>query len=124
MLEKKLKEKINFENFYFLELKKCRILYCYILCLSLQVFAVGVGNGVDKTELNTIATDPDSTHVLTVANFQQLSKITATLNNQACNGMCTLLDRLQYSMHYFLNQGVWGTWQILHTLSFSKKSKI
>ena len=57
-----------------------------IFYLPQQVFAVGVGHGVDKTELNAIATDPDSTHVLTVQNFQQLSKITASLNSQACKG--------------------------------------
>ena len=55
----------------------------YIL---LQVFAVGVGSGVDKSELNAIATNPDSTHVLTVKDFNQLTQITAQLNNKACAG--------------------------------------
>ena len=52
-----------------------------------QVFVVGVGSGVDKIELNQIATDPDATHVLTVTDFSQLSKITAQLNNQTCAGV-------------------------------------
>ena len=50
------------------------------------MFAVGVGGGVDPNELNEIATNPDSTHVLTVQDFSQLSKITAQLNNKACTG--------------------------------------
>ena len=54
--------------------------------MSIQVFVVGVGSGVDKTELNAIATDPDSSHVLTVQNFQQLSQLSASLNSQACKG--------------------------------------
>ena len=53
---------------------------------TLQVFAVGVGSGVDKSELNAIATDPDSTHVLTVKDFNQLTQITAQLNTKACAG--------------------------------------
>ena len=52
----------------------------------IQVFAVGVGSGVQKSELNEIATDPDSTHVLTVKDFSQLTQITAQLNNKACAG--------------------------------------
>ena len=54
--------------------------------ILLQVFAVGVGSGVDKSELNAIATNPDSTHVLTVKDFNQLTQITAQLNNKACAG--------------------------------------
>ena len=73
--------------------------FVFIFHCLYQVFAVGVGSGVDKTELNAIATDPDSSHVLTVQNFQQLSKITATLNNQACKGMCTWLKKQQKSPH-------------------------
>ncbi|XP_060600216.1 uncharacterized protein LOC132753729 isoform X4 [Ruditapes philippinarum] len=49
-----------------------------------QVFTVGVGSGVDKSELNAVATDPDNTHVLTVTDFSKLQQITASLNNKAC----------------------------------------
>lgn len=52
----------------------------------MQVFTVGVGSGVDMSELNAVATDPDSSHVLTVQDFSQLQQITASLNTQACNG--------------------------------------
>ncbi|XP_052786279.1 cartilage matrix protein-like [Mya arenaria] len=51
---------------------------------GVQVFAVGVGGGVDTSELNAIASDPDSSHVLTVQDFSQLASITASLNSQAC----------------------------------------
>lgn len=48
---------------------------------------MGVGSGVDKTELNEVATDPDNTHVLTVSDFSKLTQITASLNNKACAGI-------------------------------------
>ena len=62
-------------------------IYCMMHYFFSQVFVVGVGSGVDKIELNQIATDPDATHVLTVTDFSQLSKITAQLNNQTCAGV-------------------------------------
>ncbi|XP_053401477.1 uncharacterized protein LOC123550590 isoform X2 [Mercenaria mercenaria] len=49
-----------------------------------QVFTVGVGSGVDKSELNAVATDPDSSHVLQVTDFSKLTQITASLNSKAC----------------------------------------
>ena len=61
-----------------------------------QVFAVGVGSGVDKSELNGIATDPDNTHVLTVQDFTQLNQITATLKNKACDGNIQIADITLY----------------------------
>lgn len=55
--------------------------------ICVQVFTVGVGSGVDKSELNAVATDPDNTHVLTVTDFSKLQQITASLNSKACAGI-------------------------------------
>lgn len=63
----------------------------YSLIPTFQVFSVGVGSGVDMSELNAMATDPDSSHVLTVQDFSQLQQITASLNSQACQGWFGLI---------------------------------
>ena len=47
---------------------------------------MGVGSGVDKSELKAVATDPDSGHVLQVTDFNKLAGITASLNSKACAG--------------------------------------
>ncbi|XP_071091672.1 uncharacterized protein [Haliotis cracherodii] len=47
-----------------------------------SVFAIGIGSGASKPELNTIATD--SKHVFTVENFSALQNIQATLKKTAC----------------------------------------
>ncbi|KAK3591356.1 hypothetical protein CHS0354_040317 [Potamilus streckersoni] len=51
---------------------------------GITVFAVGVGDGIDKNELGNIATDPDSTHVLTVQDFSKLAQIQATVASTTC----------------------------------------
>ena len=42
---------------------------------GINIFSVGVGSGIDKAELNEMASDPDSTHVLTVTDFTKLNAI-------------------------------------------------
>ncbi|KAL3859113.1 hypothetical protein ACJMK2_009345 [Sinanodonta woodiana] len=54
---------------------------------GITVFAVGVGDGIDKNELGDIATDPDSTHVLTVQDFSKLVQIQATVASATCSGI-------------------------------------
>ena len=46
------------------------------------MFAIGVGTGV--TELNSIATDPDSDHVFTVTSFSGLTNIESSFQTKAC----------------------------------------
>ena len=55
---------------------------------GVEVFVVGVGNGVDVAELNEIATDLDSDHVLQTTNFDmdELNMLTTILANRTCNG--------------------------------------
>lgn len=47
-----------------------------------QVFAIGIGSGVDKAELRRIATD--NQHVFQVNNFDALSTLQAELKKTAC----------------------------------------
>jgi hypothetical protein len=44
-----------------------------------EVFAVGVGDGVSVSTLNTIASAPDATHVFTVSGFGSLAALLETL---------------------------------------------
>lgn len=53
---------------------------------GVTVLAIGVGSGVSKTELNAIATDPDSTHVFAADNFDALKSLKALLSTKACEG--------------------------------------
>lgn len=48
------------------------------------VIAIGVGNGIDKTELNTISTD--SRHVFNTQNFQALQQIQQEVKSSTCDG--------------------------------------
>ena len=41
------------------------------------IFSVGVGDDISRAELNEIASDPDSSHVLTVKDFTKLNAIKA-----------------------------------------------
>ena len=48
------------------------------------MFSIGVGDGPDQTELKAIASDPDSTHVYSVDDFNSLSKIRGSLQKGVC----------------------------------------
>lgn len=52
--------------------------------MNVKVFAIGIGSGVDKTELGHIATD--SHHVFQVQNFDALNTLQAELKKTACKG--------------------------------------
>ncbi|GFO24022.1 A disintegrin and metalloproteinase with thrombospondin motifs 9-like isoform x4 [Plakobranchus ocellatus] len=49
---------------------------------NINIFAIGVGSGVDRSELELIASDPKN--VFTVSNFQALDNIQANLQKTAC----------------------------------------
>ncbi|XP_076472602.1 hemicentin-1-like [Babylonia areolata] len=64
---------------------------------GITLFSIGIGSGIPLSELNEIATDPDSDHVFSVSSFSALSGITSAFQAQACpavNG----------------NWGSWGSW--------------
>lgn len=54
--------------------------------LGVTVFSIGVGSGVRTTELNGMATDPDSKHVFEVTDFSSLNSIKGSLVKSACEG--------------------------------------
>lgn len=51
---------------------------------NIRVFAIGIGNGIRRTELEKIASD--NAHVFTVTNFDALSTLQAELKKTACKG--------------------------------------
>ena len=51
---------------------------------NMNVFAVGVGSNLDRTELEAIASKPQN--VFTVSNFDALDSLQATLKKTACEG--------------------------------------
>jgi len=52
---------------------------------GIRVFGVGVGSGIDESEINEIANDPDSVHAFTLQDFSQLlSVLKKSLSESAC----------------------------------------
>ena len=53
---------------------------------NIEVFSIGIGSGANQEELRIIASDPDSTHVLTIRNFtaQSFTSIIESLNKGIC----------------------------------------
>ena len=51
---------------------------------GVTVYAIGVGNGVDRNELEEIASSPDN--VLTSSSFRELVTIAPRLRNVVCQG--------------------------------------
>lgn len=62
--------------------------------LPIESFAIGIGSGIRKDELNSIASD--SSKVFTVTNFDALNNIQAALKKTACEGRLILLSNLTY----------------------------
>lgn len=51
---------------------------------NIKTFAIGIGSGITRSELDTIATD--SKHVFTVSNFNALNTLQAELKKTTCEG--------------------------------------
>ncbi|XP_066303182.1 uncharacterized protein [Branchiostoma lanceolatum] len=51
---------------------------------GINVFAIGIGSGYNRRELNEIATDPDATHVFGVDNFAATDYIKDALEGRTC----------------------------------------
>ncbi|KAK7493781.1 hypothetical protein BaRGS_00014922 [Batillaria attramentaria] len=54
---------------------------------GVEVFSIGVGNGISRPELNVMATDPDSSHVYTVDDFSKLASIKSAFQQQTCGSI-------------------------------------
>lgn len=57
------------------------------------IFSLGIGNNINKQELNTIATDPDSDHVFT-SGFNELNSVVSLIEQKACPGICHLTSKI------------------------------
>ena len=55
------------------------------------MMSVGIGAGVDQSELHAISDNPDSENSFMVNNYDQLSSITSQIIQKACRGMNTYL---------------------------------
>ena len=53
---------------------------------GITLLSVGVGDGIDFTELVGIANSPPSKYVFTVANYSQLAEIRSEFLRQTCTG--------------------------------------
>lgn len=53
---------------------------------GVNIFSVGVGHNVNPSELDTIATDPDSTHVFRLNSFNDLAGWVDKLSAVSCDG--------------------------------------
>ncbi|XP_068760232.1 protocadherin Fat 4-like [Montipora capricornis] len=52
---------------------------------GVHIFSIGVGNNVNPRELNTMATDPDSTHVFRLGSFHDLAGWVDKLSAVSCD---------------------------------------
>ena len=53
--------------------------------MGVTIFSVGIGKEFKKDELDEMATDPDSAHVLT-GDFDQLDQLLPKIKEQSCTG--------------------------------------
>ena len=58
--------------------------------IGVNIFSIGVGHYVNPSELNTIATDPDSTHVFRMNSFNDLAGWVDKLSAVSCDGKCII----------------------------------
>lgn len=54
--------------------------------LGVNIFSIGVGHYVNPAELNTIASDPDNTHVFRMSSFNDLAGWVDKLSAVSCDG--------------------------------------
>lgn len=71
---------------------------------GVTVFAVGVGGGIDESELQIISSDPDSAHVFSVDNFDALNLILAALQQGACKSEAAFLCGGQADIMFLLDE--------------------
>ena len=84
---------------------------------GITLFSIGIGSGIPMSELNEIATDPDSDHVFAVSSFSALDSIKSSFQAQACPaGLLDLYSALSYlALHVkFINDSYFGPYMALH----------
>ena len=74
--------------------------------IGVNIFSIGVGHYVNPSELNTIATDPDSTHVFRMNSFNDLAGWVDKLSAVSCDGKCIINRQRRFWATYFNRK--WG----------------
>ncbi|XP_076436779.1 uncharacterized protein LOC143276211 [Babylonia areolata] len=59
---------------------------------GVTVFVIGVGSAVDKTELSSLATEPDCTHVQLLTDYQDLDTLRAEIQRLSCRAPVILKE--------------------------------
>ena len=54
---------------------------------GVNIYTIGVTNGINNTELAMIASQPQSLHMFNVDNFDQLKNLVINLQTRSCDGM-------------------------------------
>ena len=74
-----------------------------ILSQGVTIFSIGVGEGPDMDELNAIATDPDSSHVFSVSDYNSLNMILESIPQAACKATAANLCGGQADVVFLLD---------------------
>lgn len=66
---------------------------------GITIYSVGVGRYFNARELDSIATDPDKTHVFT-SDFKQLQYITNDLKKAICMSKCSMSNVITFTNRF------------------------
>ena len=50
------------------------------------IYSIGIGSGIDISELKSMASPPANNHVFLLRNFHELSTLEKNISHSACNG--------------------------------------
>lgn len=73
--------------------------------IGVKIFSIGVGSGIDVSELETVASSPPDDHVFRLQNFEDLSSLVEKISDTTCNGIdlyylcCTIIYDTKYRQH-------------------------
>jgi len=70
-----------------------------------KVVALGIGSGIDQSELEEIATSPPSRNVLLVQDFSSLSSVEERFRTESCTGIIYVVETWTTNVIIMLN--VW-----------------
>jgi len=55
--------------------------------IATKLITIGIGDQISQTELNNMASDPDSENVITTDNFDSLADLQLQLSSTICEGL-------------------------------------
>ena len=62
--------------------------------IGVIIFSIGVGSGIDVSELKTMASDPVDAHVIILQNFNEMSILANNMSSATCNGTISIFQFL------------------------------